>query len=312
MFYNGEKEKAVFRLAMLVKEQRDTYTGELLDLRNDYVFKSFFGDKRNENLLLKFLNAVLDVDIHAIELTDPHIERNHSTDKKSIMDVRVQTARGDQINIEMQMAGHRAFPERMYMYMAKMYVSQDEAGKKYSDYKKAIQIIITNFTLLIEEDYHNVYKITNQKSGSIFTNHYEAHILELPKLIKEDIKKTTELEKWLLFLKSDQQIKEALAMESTTMKEAFEEIERLSQNPETRRFAAFREQELKDILEREDEAMEKGVKKGMEQGMEQGVEQEKQEAVIRMYSDGMSVDNISKYASLSRDKVMEIIKLMEQ
>ncbi|WP_232843445.1 Rpn family recombination-promoting nuclease/putative transposase [Sporosarcina beigongshangi] len=285
---------------MLVKEQREAYTGELLDLRNDYVFKSFFGDKRNKNLLLKFLNAVLDVDIHAIKLTDPHIERNHPTDKKSIMDVRVQTASGDQINIEMQMAGHRAFPERMYMYMAKMYVSQDEAGKKYSDYRRAVQIIITNFELLEEDDFHNVYKITNQKSGSIFTTHYETHVLELPKLIKEDIKETTELEKWLLFLKSDQQIKEALAMESPTMKEAFEEIERLSQNPETRRFAAFREQELKDILEREEEAR------------EQGMEQEKQETVIRMYSDGMSVESITKYVNLSRDKVIEIIKLMEQ
>ena len=195
-----EKEKVVFLLVMLVKEQREAYTGELLDLRNDYVFKSFFGNRRNNNLLLKFLNAVLDEDIHAIKLMDPHIDRNHSTDKKSIVDVRVQTASNNQINIEMQMAGHRSFPERMYMYMAKIYVRQDEAGKKYSDYKKAIQIIITNFTLLNEEDYHNVYKITNQKSGSIFINHYETHVLEFPKLIKEDIKETSELEKWLLFL----------------------------------------------------------------------------------------------------------------
>ena len=38
--------------------------------------------------------------------------------------------------------------------------------------------------------------------------------------------------------------KVTLAMESTTMREAFEEIERLSQNEETRRLADFREQEI--------------------------------------------------------------------
>jgi len=36
-------------------------------------------------------------------------------------------------------------------------------------------------------------------------------------------------------------------MESSTMKEAYEEIERLSQNPETQRLTKFRERELKDI-----------------------------------------------------------------
>jgi len=180
---------------MLVKERRDIYNGELLDLRNDYVFKSFFGDKRNTNLLLTFLNSILKMDIHSIELTDPHIESNHPDDKKSIMDIRVETKQGEQINIEMQMEGHRAFTERMYMYMAKMYVSQDKVAKNYIEYKRAVQIIITNFNLLKEDEFHNVYKITNQQSGSIFTSHFETHVLELPKLKTKNIMKTTELEK---------------------------------------------------------------------------------------------------------------------
>ena len=47
-------------------------------------------------------------------------------------------------------------------------------------------------------------------------------------------------------------------MESPTMKEAYEEIERLSQDPKTKRLAEYRERELKDIRQREFDAREDG------------------------------------------------------
>ena len=285
----------MFILVMLVKERTGSYNGELLDLRNDYVFKAFFGDKRNTNLLLRFINSIVKEEIHSVELMDPHIERNHLEDKKSIMDVRVRTNSGEQINIEMQMEGHKAFLERMYLYMAKMYVSQDRVAKKYMDYKRAIQIIVTDFNLLQEVDYHNVYKITNQKSGIIFTTHYETHILELPKLKLENKKKSTELEKWLLFLKSNKRIKEELAMESSIMEEAYKEIKRLSQNPETQRLAEFRERELKDIMQREYDAREDGVEQG------------KKDIVLNMIRKDFSPEQIKDITGVSLDKIKRII-----
>ena len=43
-------------LVSLVREEQDVYGSEpqLLDLRNDFVFKAFFGDVRNNHLLLNF------------------------------------------------------------------------------------------------------------------------------------------------------------------------------------------------------------------------------------------------------------------
>ena len=283
-------------LVLLIQEQRNTYKKELLDLRNDFVFKSFFGVERNSNLLLQFLNSILDVHISSIEFVDPHLESTHAEDKGSVMDVRVRTAQGEQINIEMQLSNHRAFPERMLIYWAKMYGSQDKAGRQYSKLRKAIQIIITDFDLLDEKDYHNLFQISNHKSKSLLSNHLEIHVLELPKLRINNIIEATELEQWLLFLKSDEKTKEALAMESTTMREAFEEIDRLSQNKETRRLADFREQELMDILQREEDAR----------------EDTKREIVIEMYTDGMSAENIVKYVKLPIENVLEIIKSIEQ
>ena len=92
-------------------------------------------------------------------------------------------------------------------------------------------------------------------------------------------------------------------MESSTMRKALEEMERLSQNRETRRLADYREQELNDILQREEDAREKGI--------EQGIEQEKRKIAIALYADGMSTESIAKIVRLSSEKVQEMIKSID-
>jgi len=73
------------------------------------VFKAFFADERNNGLLLQFIKAILGEIISSVKLTDPTIEIAHAEDKSSVMDLRVVTNQG-----------HKAFPERMLMYWAKM------------------------------------------------------------------------------------------------------------------------------------------------------------------------------------------------
>src|SRR4051794_41033068 len=97
-------------------------------------------------------------------------------------------------------------------------------------------------------------------------------------------------------------------MENETMKEAFEEIERLSQNPETQRLAEFRERELKDIMQREDDAREDG----MEDGKCVGKGRRERELVINMYGKGFSTEDIIQVTEIPLEKVMEIIKSIQQ
>ena len=67
----------------LVREELDVYESELslLDLRNDFVFKAFFGNERNNHLLLQFLNAILGNAIKSVTLMDPNVEPTHADDK---------------------------------------------------------------------------------------------------------------------------------------------------------------------------------------------------------------------------------------
>ena len=177
----------VHALVSMICEEQNVYRAELLDLRNDFVFKAFFTDERNNELLLQFLKAVLGNTITSVKLTDPTIEIVHAKDKSPVMDLLVTTNHGEQINVEMQLQGHKAFSERMLLYWAKMYGSQGDKGQSYKALKKAIQIVIADFNLLPKSHYHSMFQIMDPEDGTIFSSHLEIHVLELSKLQAESL-----------------------------------------------------------------------------------------------------------------------------
>ena len=283
-------------MVLLLRESESKYGLDLLDLRNDFVFKAFFGDRRNNKLLLDFLRSILGEQIISAELTSPYVEPTHANDKSSEMDLRILTNNGEQINVEMQLKGHRAFTERMLIYWAKMYGVQDKEGNSYVELNKAVQIIITNFNLLRKPHYHSMFQLIDPEDGALFSSHIEFHVLELSKvngLIPED---ATKLEQWLLFLKGDKETKEALAMESSTMKEAYSEIQRLSDDMETRKAAIAREIHLKDQIQRELDAK------------EEGREENKTEVILSMHRKQYPVGEIADVLNIPVNNVLSILK----
>ena len=293
----------VLILALFVKEEPELYGLDLLDLKNDYVFKEFFGDPRNSNLLIDFLSAILDVRIQKVVERDTELKIVHSKDMKTTLDIRVETETGEQINIEMQVRNHDALKERMLLYLSKMCAGQGRKGLKYSELKRVIQIIVTDFDMVDEDSFHNVYKMVNVMTGSIFSSHFQVHVLELTKSSEVNHAFMSELDKWLLFIKGDVKTKEALALESPSLKEAFREIQRMSENPATRDIANSREKFLLDQIQYEQDARNKGLAEGQEIGKEKA----KVEFVISLYNDQFSNEEISRLTKLPVTKVQEII-----
>lgn len=93
-------------------------------------------------------------------------------------------------------------------------------------------------------------------------------------------------------------------MESSVMKEAWDEIERLSQDPKTVEIALSREFFLRDQLQREEDALNKGHKIGKEEGREEA----KVEVILSLYGSGISVQKIAEATTFSIEKVEKIIE----
>lgn len=267
MFYNREYEGGV-GMAIFVRERNESYTQEMLDPRNDFVFKMLFGQKRNVDLLLGLLSAILTTGLKKIVFINPYLEPDNISDKASVMDVRVETLEGNQINLEIQMQYHKAFPERMLMYWVRMHASQDDAGKELIKLQKSIQIVITNFSYLPSDEFHSTFHIIEKDRLFIYTDHLEMHVLEMSKVKEEFDEDLDELEKWILFLKGNRKVKEALAMEEPTFQKAYDELDRISHDKEMRARALSRDMFLKDQAQYRYDAREEGREEGRKEVVE--------------------------------------------
>lgn len=138
-------------------------SGKILSPKNDFVFKMIFGDHRNTDILTAFLQAVLDLpaeEYARLEIVDPHLKREFEADKLGILDVKVHTKTGKVINIEIQVSNIPEMRERIVYYTSKMITEQIGYGHQYLEIKPVISIVITDYTLVPEnDDYHNKYRL---------------------------------------------------------------------------------------------------------------------------------------------------------
>ncbi len=159
---------------------------ELLDPRNDFLFKRIFGSEENRDVLLAFLNRTFaeagKPPLSEIILLNPYTDKDSPRDKQSILDIRARTIEGEIINIEMQLFNKYDTEKRTLFYWSKQYSSQLQESQSYSQLKRCVTINILNYTLLPNEMYHNVFHLREDRTGISLIEDIEIHFLELPKL----------------------------------------------------------------------------------------------------------------------------------
>ena len=100
---------------------------------NDFIFKKIFGEKGNEDILISFINAVLKrtnkEPIIEIEIIDnKQLTKEVINDKTGIIDVRARTAKGENVDIEVQLTDQGNMDKRTLFYWGKMYLENIKQG----------------------------------------------------------------------------------------------------------------------------------------------------------------------------------------
>jgi predicted transposase/invertase (TIGR01784 family) len=292
-------------------------TKPLLSPRNDAVFKMLFADARDLAPLIDFLQAVLNLpaeDFAEVTLADPHLTREGADDKLGILDVKVKTATGNSIDIEIQIANHPRMRERIVFYLAGMVTGQISEGDDYTKIKRSICILITDFVLIVENGcYHNQFMLRDPDTGAVFTDLLEIDTLELPKLPNED---GTKLLDWLKFLKAT--TKEELAMlseKNPQIKKIAGKLMALSDDERTRMLAESREKLRRDFVATREDGIEEGLKKGREEGreegraegLEKGREEERLAIARNLLGLGRPVEEIMIVTGLSKKEIQSLL-----
>ena len=142
----------------------------LLPVISDFIFKLIFGDQRNADILAEFLKSVLDIpdsEYDHITVVDPHVKKEAQNDKYGILDVKVHTKSGMIINVEIQVLSIPEMKQRSIFFMSKMITEQMAAGRKHSDVKRSVCIIITNYTFVPKND-----RYRDGNAGTVLPFHF--------------------------------------------------------------------------------------------------------------------------------------------
>ena len=275
---------------------------------NDFIFKKIFGEKGNEDILISFINAVLKrtnkEPIIEIEIIDnKQLTKEVINDKTGIIDVRARTAKGENIDIEVQLTDQGNMDKRTLFYWGKMYLENIKQGEDYTSLEKVITINILDFDYLKTESYQSSFHLWEDiEKDYMLTDMVEIHFLELPKFRRKQNKnyKNNAIERWLAFLEKD--IPEATLKELMDLEPAIEKaekrIEYLSSDEETMNTYWERERSLHERANM--------INSAEQRGKEEGINLTKK--VFKLAAIGESISNIANICGISEDEVKEILE----
>jgi predicted transposase/invertase (TIGR01784 family) len=259
--------------------------------------------------LKDFLKAVLglpDSEFEKITIVDPHLRQEGPADKLGILDVKVETASGSKLAIEIQVKNVREMRPRICYYLANMLTDQLGPKAKYTELKRAICIVITDFSLVTEsEKCHTTFQMREVGEHFPFSDLLEIDVLDLTKTSSE---KNKNLANWLNFIRAEREEEfEMAAQASPVIQEAYTYLRELSADEEARLLYEARLKAQRDEWSRLDEALEKGEAKGRAEGEAHGLAKGKAEVARNLARLGMDVEMISKATGLDAVQIDEIL-----
>ena len=243
---------------------------------------------KNEPILRSFINAVL-TDIGATPIVqamvlNPFNIKEFAVDKAIILDVRVKDEHGRIYDIEVQVANHAAFANRILHYWSDTYSSQLKAGNDYDELKPVVSIILTEFPIFPQlKNLHNVFQITAKEDPTVLlTPHFQIHFVRLSDLMKGHWEKLKgvqrELQHWVNFfvfaaMKTEDEMSN-LTDNDPIIQKAYEELQRFYANDELR----------EKVRERQRFAIDYhlGMNAAKQEGKAEGIEQERIESLLRI------------------------------
>lgn len=319
---NGHlQKKGANKIEKQQEIQKENKEKKVLKPTNDFVFKKIFGSVGSERITTSLLEAILKINITAIDLDkNPITEKDVLNDKMGIMDIRVEINNKIDADIEMQMIDQGNIEIRLMRYVSKIFIRGLKAGENYLDAKESIAILIANFEI---EKHKNVkkilteYEMREKNYGNIvLTDKIKVYILELPKI--ERIKSKDEsLNLWIKFMK-DLEVKKMVDKEDKELEETIQAIqeaekkyEELCQDEHARYIAELREKYIEDSISikqlgyengRKDGKKE-GKKQGLEEGIQEGKKQELERIAKNMKNKNYSIEEIIQITQLTKKEI---------
>jgi predicted transposase/invertase (TIGR01784 family) len=246
----------------------------------DVIFKRVFGTEKNKACLISLLNAILNLEIEDLTLENTDLPKDLELEKSIRLDVLARLKTGERVDIEIQVANEGDTEKRSLFYWAKLYASQQLAGKPYSALVPVYAVFILDFLWLKKNsEFSNTFLLKNKETNeNLFTENQmlQLHFIELPKFQETSTIPHSNLERWMLFLKTQNDtLLEELQMADPALNLAVSEIEVAKMTPTERYWYEAKLAGMSDEASRHEYATKLGEEKGREEGKEIGEHRER-------------------------------------
>lgn len=290
---------------------------KFLDVKTDFAFKKVFGSVNSKDILISFLNSVIEFDcgrkIKDLIIVDPYSIPLLKGMKDTYVDVKAELDDNSQVIIEMQVLNHEGLEKRILYNAAKNYSIQLKKGDAYHLLNPVIALTITDFILFKNnEELINNFKLIEKKQFIEYSDDIELVFIELPKYNKAETELDTVRDKWLYFIKNAGSLDCIPSNLNQELEKAFNIANEANLSEEELEL----QHKKKDWIYMQKSSIElaarTGLQQGLQQGLEQGLIQGESDAKIKMvlnaHKMGLPLQTISELTDLDEDKIKLILK----
>ena len=312
-----------------------------LDPKNDVAFKKIFGSEKNKDILIHFINDILELkgnkEITEVEFLSPIQEPEIAIKKQSIVDVLCKDKEGVQYIIEMQVDPTLGFEKRAQYYAAKAYCRQTNRGQeddgKYANLKEIIFIAIADCVLFPDKkNYKSDHVILDKENYEHDLKDFYFTFIELPKFKKDKIEELENMvEKWCYFFKyakrTTKEDLEKIIGSDLVIERAYEALDQFNWGEkeliayeqekkriwDNRAVEDYKIEQMKKKTEEKVEKMKKKIQeaeKRAEEAEEKGIEKGRLEGIekvaINMLSKGLEIKIIAESTGLSIEEIKRL------
>ena len=292
-------------MCMVVKEK-------YIDPFTDFGFKWLFGNEKHKNILIKFLNDLIDdLEVPIISIEYRNLEKLglNIVDRKAIFDIYCTDKNNNHFIVELQRSKQKYFKDRSIYYTSFPIQQQAEKGDWNYRLDKIYFIALLEFNMDDDENYIKKVSLHDEYTHKKFYDNLVYYYIETKKFKKRESELSSQLDYWLYILNNlvdltdiPQKVKDDEAI-----KEFFDTAEFLKLSKDEQ-FAY--QQDLKarlDYINVMRYAKEEANRIGMEEGIEKGIEKSKI-TIAKNLLDILDDETISIKTDLS----VEVIKSLRR
>ena len=279
----------------------------------DFAFKKLFGTEMNKDLLISFLNALLqgrEVVLDVNYLNTEHLG-TQEYDRRAVFDVYCKNDKGEVFLVEMQKGEQQFFKDRSIYYSTFAIREQAPRGEWNYELKGVYTIGILNFCFDKEREgnYYHEVKLMDTATKEVFYDKLVFIYLEMPKFTKQENEIESLCDKWLYVIRNLAALMERpRVLQEKVFAHLFEAAEiakfsRVERYEYEESLKAYRDW-FSVMATAELRGEERGKEKGLKEGLEKGRIEERLRNARGLKARGVDAEIIAQVTGLSVDDIL--------